>query len=299
MKVIEERRIIEKRYEEEKKNRVERLWPSYDMFLRFKEMLLQRHRLLNQLYLVYPYLQLQYSDYKESFRSELVPWCSDNGSHASLEAPIIHYRILPNEIVFDIDSEDKTKAKEMVKKVIIMLKSFGAEPFAGFSGNRGYHVHVLLAPPKGSVEDFVNVAGVKEFRNCVFDWLFDLARVRGIDTSLIDSGIMHASEHTIRSFYSFNPKGKKWKIPVYGERYGFWKMPKHIYGTILTMIKERQRKELIESILNSLDDDKKEKKRNRILWIEKILQHPDRISDGRKRLLLHAIIPYFISVKKR
>jgi hypothetical protein len=43
---------------------------------------------------------------------------------------------------------------------------------------------------------------------------------------------------------------------------------------------------------------RKREKRSRILWVEKILQHPDRISDGRKRLLLHIIIPYFISVKR-
>jgi hypothetical protein len=47
---------------------------------------------------------------------------------------------------------------------------------------------------------------------------------------------------------------------IYGKRYGFWKMPKHIYDSVLTMMKEKQRKELIDSILNSLDSDEKKRK---------------------------------------
>jgi hypothetical protein len=187
---------------------ISKLWGSLEAFYRMQEFNKKRVELLNELYLVYPDIQLQYADISESFRSALVGY--DWG--LCFAAPIVHYRILPNEIVFDVDSEDKTKAKEAAKKIIVMLKSFGAEPLAGFSGNRGYHIHVLLAPPKGEIEDFVKAAGIKEFRNCTFDWLLDLAGARGIDTSLIDSGIMHASEHTIRSFYSFNPKGKNGRL---------------------------------------------------------------------------------------
>ena len=299
--IAEERRIAEQEF----RQRVRELWGSFSLFEKMHNFNVRRAQLLNELYLVYPEMQLQYANIEESFRSRLAgyEW------NLCFEAPVIHYRILPNELVFDIDGGegdgDRTRVKETVRGVALTLKSLGAQQFIGFSGNRGYHIHVLLAPAKGRVEDFVQVRGVKELRNCVFEWVLSLLRARGVDISLIDTGVMAATEHTIRSFFSFNAKGRRWKRVVFGESYGFWKLTREVYERAMVVMREKERKRLLEWILQNEDgEDKGEKgekgekgKKRDWKWIERVLGDAERVQDGRKRLLIHAIIPYLITLK--
>jgi len=295
--IAEERRAAEQEF----RRRVKELWGSFSLFEKMHDYNVRRAQLLNELYLVYPEMQLQYADIEESFRSRLAgyEW------NLCFEAPVVHYRILPNELVFDIDGGngdgDRTRVKETVRGVALTLKSLGAQQFIGFSGNRGYHIHVLLAPAKGRVEDFVQARGVKELRNCIFEWVLSLLKARSVDISLIDTGVMIASEHTIRSFYSFNAKGRRWKRAVFGESYGFWKLTREVYERAMEIMREKERKRLLEWILQNEEEDKGEKgekgKKRDWKWIERVLRDAEKVQDGRKRLLIHAIIPYLVTVK--
>jgi len=286
-----ERQQIEEQFWE----RVSKLWGSFEAFVRMEEYNRKRAELLNELYLIYPFVQIQYSDIKESFRSELLGYDWD----LVYTAPVVHYRILPNEIVFDFDCSDKAIARKNLRSFAIMLKSLGIEPFIGFSGNRGYHVHVVFGPPRGELEDFVKAHGIREFRENLFEWFLSLAKSYNVKIELIDQGVMRAENHTIRSFYSFNTKGKRWKKPVYGEHYSIWRIPEHIYRNLLEMMKEKRQRKMLEAIItNELNEKKKnEERKGTIVWIEKLLQNPGIVSDGRKRMLLHLIIPYLLTVK--
>jgi len=211
------------RIQAENEIRIRRMWNGID-YRKYMDKITLRRKYLNQLYLIYPYVELQ-AEYVDGRRSKLFGFYED----PRLYAPAVHYRILPNEIVFEIDRKDV----EELKKVVKTLKTMNAEPFVGFSGNRGFHVHLIVAPPKGDVTEFATHPETKKFTQTLYEILLKMMKSYGVDVEVIDSGVMNASNHTIRSFYSVNLKGRKWKTPIYGDGYTTWRIPEQLGRRVL------------------------------------------------------------------
>ncbi len=271
---------------------ISRFWRDMKLYQKYKNILARRLNLLNTLYLIYPEIEFQ-AESLEGWRTKLFGF---NEDFLIAMAPIIHYRILPNELVIEIDKKDELMAKKVVKALL----NLGAKPFVGFSGNRGYHIHLIIGPPnKEDLDEFVHHPEVKEFTQTFYLVLLDILEVYGIDLGSVDTGVMMASAHTIRSFYSINPVGKKWKVPVFGKNYEVWYLPRELYKRVLEEMKvRREMKQLLEEVREMEYLDRKSKpKTKRIVWIEKILTNPDKIIDGRRRLIMYAIVPYLLNVK--
>ncbi len=167
----------------------------------------------------------------------------------------------------------------------------GAKPFVGFSGNRGYHIHLIIAPPDGDVFNFAISLGCKEFTQTLFDILIDLIKP---DHDYLDYGVMTAEHHTIRSFYSLNMKTMKWKRPVFGDKYQIWVLPKSFWYRVFKELRERIEAEEILKKLMQFDEKTKIRHTSvkKYKWVKQVLEHPEKVVDGRERLLWLAIVPY-------
>lgn len=269
---------------------LKRFWTDIKLYKKYKDILAKRREILNTLYLIYPEIEFQAESLK-GWRTKLFGYCEDFLINT---APIIHYRILPNEVVIEIDRNDKSLTKRVVKALL----NIGAKPFVGFSGNRGYHIHVIIGPPNRDLDGFVHHPEVKKFTQTFYQVLIELLKSYDVDLEAIDTGVMMVSAHTIRSFYSVNPKGKKWKVPVFGENYEVWYLPKPLFKRVLDEMRDRGEMESIMEELSSLEDKKpKQKRGKRIAWIEKILANPDKVVDGRRRLIMYVLVPYLLNIK--
>jgi hypothetical protein len=181
-----------------------------------------------------------------------------------------------------------------------MLKTLNAEPFVGFSGNRGFHVHLIVAPPKGDVTEFAAHPETKRFTQTLYEVLLKMMKSYRVDIEVIDSGVMMSSNHTMRSFYSVNLKGRKWKTPIYGDGYTVWQISKQLGQRVLKEMREREEREKVDQLIaRELNGGGNGVKKRRIAWIEWVLKHPEKITDGRRILLMYAIIPYLINVLKK
>lgn len=139
-----------------------------------------------------------------------------------LYAPALYYRILPNEIVFDIDSDDIKESFEATKEIVSLLRSLGCKFTVGFSGNRGFHVHIITTAQNMPPSEFAKVV-TKEWRDALFGFLLEFVPKL---QEYVDIGVMTAKAHTIRAFYSLNLKTMKWKTfvkPFKG--YEVWEIP--------------------------------------------------------------------------
>jgi hypothetical protein len=278
--------LIQKAKKDQKK--IDELWNGVN-YVRYLDLIYRRLDLLKQLHKIYPKLELQ-SEALKGWRTKLYNF-DEFEFNAELHAPAVHYRILPNEIVFEIDcDENLDEARRVAKKITRDLITFGAKPFVGFSGRRGYHIHVIIAPPDGDVFNFAQALGCKEFTLKLFELLKDL-----INCEHLDDGVMTAEHHTIRSFYSLNIKGRKWKKPVFGDSYSIWILSKNMWFRVF----EELKKDYIEAeILNELRKFEevrvKVRSTGKYKWIKWILEHPEVIKDGRERLLWLAIVPYLV-----
>jgi hypothetical protein len=273
---------------------IEKFWGSIDRYVRFKEYVDKRKEFLERLYLIYPLIEIQAANWDESIRTE---WRTCDYDLVT-STPIIHYKVLPCELVFDFESKDKEQLKILVDR----LKSYGVTPFIASSGNRGFHLHVLFTAKGVPIEKFAKAVDLVEFRNALFEYILDSAKAFGLNEDLVDSGVMRSTAHLIRSVYSFNPKGKQWKLPLFGEFYPIWEISKGLVLSVREYIsKKRERKQIEELVNEEIEGENKVEKKprgpNKIKWIEQIIQQPEKVKDGRKRLLLHAIIPYFVTVK--
>ena len=278
---------------------IEKFWGSAERYVRFRDYIVKRKEFLERLYLIYPLIEFQAANWDESVRTEWFGY-----GHTASDfitdgcAPIIHYKVLPCELVFDLETKEKGQLVALVKT----LKSFGVKPFVATSGNRGFHLHVLFTSEKCPIEQFAEASDLPEFRNMLFEYVIDSARSFGLREEVVDFGVMNSTAHLIRSVYSFNPKGKQWKKPVYGDFYPIWKIPKGLFLDVREYIARKREQRLIEELINEeISGEKKAEKKPRgpskVKWIEEIFQTPERVRDGRKRLLLHVIIPYLITVK--
>ena len=275
--------------EEAELREIENAWNGLtDLYEQSKELNEKRAEMLGELYqLSLGRLELQYANLSETFRTQI----SDFDAQKARIYPIVHYRILPNELVFDIDADDPNQAKEQLKILIESIEALGANPLVGHSGNRGYHVHLLFAPPNGISESFVTNSATIQLRNALWKWIVSQARINGLDLRVVDFSFVQSAEHTIRAFYSFNPKGKAWKLPIKGTRYvdSIYTLTKDIAVRLLEHMVPIARFSVVE---------KTARREHAIHWIESILRHPERVKDGRKRILYHLLIPYLVTTKK-
>jgi hypothetical protein len=268
---------------------IERAWNGLiDLYKQSVEMNEKRAEMLGELYrLSFGRLELQYANISETFRTQI----SDFDAQKTRIYPIVHYRVLPNELVFDVDAENPNQAKEQLKILIETIESLGANPLAGFSGNRGYHVHLLFAPPGGITESFIANSATIQLRNMLWKWIASQAKSNGLDLRVLDFSIVQSQAHTIRAFYSFNPKGKNWKLPIKGTCYtdAIYKITKDMATRLLEHTVPIHRYSTLEEIATG------GRKR---YWLESILRRPESIKDGRKRILYHLLIPYLVTEKK-
>jgi hypothetical protein len=247
--------------------------------------------MLGELYrLSFGRLELQYTNISETFRTQIM----DFDARKAQIYPIVHYRVLPNELVFDVDAENPDQAKEQLKILLETIESLGASPLVGFSGNRGYHVHLLFAPPGGITESFIANSATIQLRNMLWKWIAFQAKSNGLDLSVLDASIVQSQSHTIRSFYSFNPKGKNWKVPTKGTQYvdSIYTVTKDMATRLFENLVPIQKFCVMEKI------GTEETGERRRYWLESILRHPESIKDGRKRILYHLLIPYLVVEKK-
>lgn len=241
----------------------------------------------------------------EGGEEKFTKWYSSEEWYRVLSYPAVHRSLLKNEIVFEFD-EDLKKARLIVEA----LETYGAKPLVGFSGGRGFHVHVWLVRDQEVYRKYVDIIAKYGFT------IRDVCKaiVKAISSFVkIDTGVVLSSRHMIREFYSLHPSGYM-KIPVdelrpvrvrFGakiepmevskETLPFWKPPEDFLDTVFELMVEYAKKE--EEEWKRRKKQNKQIKVKEIKWIEWILAHPERVRDGRRRLLMYAIIPYLITVK--
>jgi hypothetical protein len=288
----EEREKCLRELEETEAREIENAWNGLlDLYAQSKELNEKRVELLQELYrLSFGHLELQYTNISETFRTQI----SDFDVQKARIYPIAHYRVLPNELVFDIDADDLETAKEQLKILVETIEALGASPLVGFSGNRGYHIHLLISPPNGLSETFVTNSATVQLRNTLWKWIAFQAKSNGLDLKVLDASVVQSQSHTIRAFYSFNPKGKNWKVPTKGMRYSdsIYVITKDLAVRLFENLVPIQKFCAMEKI------GTEETGERRRYWLESILRHPESIKDGRKRILYHLLIPYLVTEKK-
>jgi hypothetical protein len=278
--------------EETEAREIENAWNGLlDLYRESKELNEKRAELLQELYqLSFGHLEVQYANLSESFRTQI----SDFDVRKAQIYPIVHYRVLPNELVFDVDADNSDQAKEQLKILLETIEALGASPLVGFSGNRGYHIHLLISPSNGLSETFVTNSATVQLRNTLWKWIAFQAKSNGLDLEVLDASVVQSQSHTIRAFYSFNPKGKNWKVPTKGMRYSdsIYVITKDLAVRLFENIVPIQKFCAMEKI-----GTRKTGERRRY-WLESILRHPETIKDGRKRILYHLLIPYLVTEKR-
>jgi len=218
----------------EDKIKIEKMWMGRVPPDRLFE---KRFKYLNFVRRIYPELELQ-SEFLDGRRTKLYPYDSFD-YYVELHAPAVHYRVIPNEIVIDLDEGD---VKTNLIRIIDTLNKLNAKYFLGHSGNRGYHIHVFLAPPNGDASELAEAKGCKKLSQTVFEWILEMAKV---DVADVDQKIMFSKNHTIRSFYSLNLKGKKFKTMAKTDR-GIWVVPSALWNRFLEMVKDSMELESFE-----------------------------------------------------
>ena len=267
---------------------------KYDLYRKFEPIFEKRVDMIDQLLDVYPDLIVQGEDFEGN---HTVQFLAREYPFMIQYAPIIHYKKLPNEIVIEIDNPSESE----LKKVLDRLKELDIEPLVCWSGNKSWHIHILTYPEdltdKKKLIEYAKSEGVKEFTDALYDVILRKTEIEGLDV-----GVQKHSAHWIRSPYSLNIKtrevdGKiKKKIgvkkPINGDMYRTW-----FYGINIKLFVEleleirrkKQQEKLKEPIKLKTDKSPKSYK-----WIENILNNPNKITDGRKRLIWLAIVPYLV-----
>jgi len=215
------------------------------------KLIVKRIQLLEWLNDIYP-LELQSQDIKGNY-TKLYPF-----GEAEMHAPVVYYRILPNELVFDIDGDVK-ESFEVTKQIVNVLKTLGCKPAVGYSGNRGFHIHVIVTAEGVNPKDFAQGLYTKEWRNYLFELILSFLPENVVD--YVDTGIIKAKAHTIRAFYSLNLKTMKWKQFVKPcDQYYVWEIGKSLGQRIF---KEMTKDEEIKEIIKFAEELEKEEKRSK------------------------------------
>lgn len=212
-------------------------------------------------------------------------------------APILHYRKLPNEIVIEIDNPDK----ENMRKAVERLKRLNIEPLICFSGHKSWHLHVITYPEyatsKKEMLDYVHCEDTVEFTNILYKIILRKCDIEGLDV-----GVQLYKSHWIRAPYSFNvfeEEGKKKigvKKPLNGDFYRVWFIPLNIVllTNIERDIKKKEEEEKRRKVIAKVSRKSKKANLKKYAWIQKVLDNPHKIRDGRERLLWKAIAPYLV-----
>ena len=217
-----------------------------------------------------------------------------------LLAPAFYYRILPNEIFIDIDTDpnDRETLKKVAKELFILLDGLRIPFLAGWTGHRSVHIHIYFALPGKTPVETVQSPEAYEFQQAFFGWL--VSKLPEDLRPYVDAGVMTASRHVARAFYSLNMKSGTWKLPFneYSE-VKVWEVPVRLYEAITENIKRKQE---LEALLNALDDEDSKPApaprvsgRGKYAWIEAVASAG--LPDGRKRFIFHALMPYLAVVK--
>jgi len=184
-----------------------------------------------------------------------------------LYAPCVHYRVLPNEVVIELDGDTKEKSLEALKEVVKVLRTMNTKFTVGFSGNRSFHIHIIVTAPNVSPKEFAKIVP-RDFRNALFDFILDFAPLA---REIADTGVMK-SVHSIRSFYSLHLKTMKWKTfvkPFSG--YQVWELPMELGKRInLYLYEQLELKEILA--VCSEEGNKKKGKESKPFKVEAVLE---------------------------
>ncbi|MEW6070808.1 MAG: hypothetical protein AB1485_09345, partial [Candidatus Thermoplasmatota archaeon] len=124
------------------------------------------------------------------------------------EFPVDYRTVLPNEIIFDIDSEKWHNVIDATEKIIIVLKENGIPYNLGWSGGRGTHSHTFFEIDDDLLRK-INEIGMtfRDLRLGLWNWVSDQAKIgekyRGKGKFLDDSCINWndlAGGHLVREF---------------------------------------------------------------------------------------------------
>ncbi len=285
----EEMKEVEK-IKREKERRILRLWGGRN-YKEYMNLIEKRREILNELYLVYPEMLIQ----AESINGKRTELFGVDPFDPRFFAPAIHYRVLPNEIVFDIDISDKCILEKIVRELI----RFGVNPIYGESGNKGYHIHVLVTVKGYSpVEVAEIVSRNPEYREIMIVLFEKIQKLSGIENDAVDDCVMNHT-HTIRSFYSLNVKGLKWKIPNSNNKsYPVLVLTKSLCKIIKSEIEVMDMERKIEKEIMSETYQYFKDKYSKVKWIEDVLNNPEKINDGRRRLIL-AVLPQYLIFRRK
>jgi len=257
----------------------------WDLYEKLKPFLERRMKILNQLYLVYPEIQLQ----AEGFNgfTKIFGW----GNILVEYAPCIHYRVLPCECVIEIDNLDR----EQLRAWLRLLGSFKIMPLVCHSGHKSWHLHFFVKPKGFDLETFVEHPQSRELVNSFYSYVVECAgtmeSVRDVVLrDNLDTGVqMHV--HMIRSIYSLNMKSKRVKQPLNRKEYPVWEMPKRIFKKVVERSGFNKKVSYLKREL--CDIEERRTRRGKSKWIEEILQRKN-IHDGRMRLLIFVVVPYLV-----
>jgi len=185
----------------------------------------------------------QASGFTENSFTRLFYTSEIGGDLVAYYAPQLYYRLLPNEVVFDIE----TREKSVIKEAISWMHSHFIEPLVASSGHRGFHLHFFVQP-RGHDLSRYTPESIKKFTNGVFEYLLDYIPEnvkKHIDTSV------QLHPHTIRALWSLNVKDGTIgvKKALIGDKYPnkipTWHVPESITESIKLRVKEREKEEEI------------------------------------------------------
>jgi hypothetical protein len=183
-----------------------------------------------------------------------------------------HRSILPNEVVFDFDSEDTRENEVNALEVMARLQEDGATPRLFSTGNKGYHIHVFY-------EDLEKFKDLKLIKTCI---LKHYAYGMKIDYQL-------AGKHMVRCEYGLNEKSVRSGVEKYKEPIKLCGSP-FIPGKIPEEILEKYKTAQIRHVVNDVADlagtyDEE---------VRKLLSGEIKVRDGREKALF-----YFIHILKK
>lgn len=138
-----------------------------------------------------------------------------------LYAPVLRREILPHEIVFDIDAENKEKAIKRARWIQTTLETLGIEYNMGFSGGRGFHSQVIVEPSINLPEELPEGFTSKRFMQALFNIVVNVAGSECFDYG--SSGL--GGRHLIREFFSINEKTLCFKVPVSSPEFTRYEFP--------------------------------------------------------------------------
>lgn len=251
----------------------------------------KRKQLINEIYLWQPDGTCLWG----AMEHHCTKWKGFNDINELWLYPTLNRSLIKRELVFDIDQR-----QQQIKPLLeILCGSYGTTPLVAFTGNRGFHVHLILDFDPKPWEDIIeeiglNIYHVKQEILRIFNLLFYTDMLDGV--------------HLIREFYSVHPKTKCFKIPIdtdnpqprkvkFGQELDVedisykdcvWQPPKDLLDRCFERLKDKDMRAETEA------KTKGKKKTTNLSYIDKILKHPEKVTDARRRILTFAIIPYLI-----